>query len=130
MHDILIKICAGRGEPADLDLLGEIAEAVKAASLCGLGTTAPQPVLSTLRYFRNEYEAHINDRRCPGGVCKELITYRIDPNACTGCMVCVRSCSVKAISGEKKQPHTLDTELCIKCGACREVCKFDAVIVE
>ncbi|MFH2041847.1 MAG: NADH-quinone oxidoreductase subunit NuoF [Acidobacteriota bacterium] len=130
MHDILIKICAGRGEPADLDLLGEIAEAVKAASLCGLGTTAPQPVLSTLRYFRNEYEAHINDRRCPGGVCKELITYRIDPNACTGCMVCVRSCSVKAISGEKKQPHTLNAELCIKCGACREVCKFDAVIVE
>jgi NADH:ubiquinone oxidoreductase subunit F (NADH-binding)/(2Fe-2S) ferredoxin/NAD-dependent dihydropyrimidine dehydrogenase PreA subunit len=130
MHDILVRITEGRAEEGELDLLREIAEAVKKASLCGLGMTAPQPVLSTLRYFREEYEAHIRDKKCPGGVCKELIQYRIDPEKCTGCMVCARNCSVGAISGEKKQIHSIDLDLCIKCGACREVCKFDAVIVE
>jgi NADH:ubiquinone oxidoreductase subunit F (NADH-binding)/(2Fe-2S) ferredoxin/NAD-dependent dihydropyrimidine dehydrogenase PreA subunit len=130
MHEILVRITEGRAEEGELDLLNEIAQAVKKGSLCGLGTTSPQPVLSTLRYFREEYEAHIRDKKCPGGVCKELIQYRIDPDKCTGCMVCARNCSVSAISGEKKLVHTIDLNLCIKCGACREDCKFDAVIIE
>jgi len=130
MHSILVDICEGKGKGSDIELLYEIAEAVKAASLCGLGTTAPQPVLSTLRYFRDEYEAHIESKKCPAGVCKELITYHIDQGKCTGCMLCARNCSVQAISGEKKQPHSIELEKCIKCGACAEVCRFDAVIVE
>jgi NAD-dependent dihydropyrimidine dehydrogenase PreA subunit len=98
-------------------------------SLCALGQTAPNPVLSTLRYFRNEYEAHIFDKKCPAGVCRALIEYYIDPQACTGCGACVRPCPQEAINGEKKQPHTINVELCIKCGACRDVCRFDAVLV-
>jgi len=130
MSNILTDICEGRGKKEDIDLLLEIASAVKVSSMCGLGITSPQPVLSTLRYFKDEYEAHINDRKCPGGVCKELISYRIDAEKCTGCMLCARNCSVEAISGEKKQPHVLDATKCIKCGACYEVCKFEAVIIE
>ncbi len=130
MHEILVRICRGQGREGDLELLDDIAEAVKAASLCALGKTAPQPVLSTLRYFRNEYLAHIDEGRCPGGVCKELISYRIDPGACTGCMVCARACPVGAISGEKKQVHVIDAAVCTKCGSCRELCKFNAVLVE
>jgi NADH-quinone oxidoreductase subunit F len=130
MYEILVNICEGKGKPEDIELLKEIAEAVKAASLCGLGITAPNPVLSTLRYFKDEYEAHIYSKKCPAGVCKELITYRIDEEKCTGCMVCLRSCSVNAISGEKQKPHKIDVEKCIKCGSCFEVCRFDAVIIE
>ena len=130
MHQILIDICDGNGKQGDLELLEDIAEAVSLASLCQLGSTAPNPVLSTIRYFRDEYEAHITDKRCPGGVCKPLIQFKINKDNCTGCMVCKRSCSVKAISGEKKQPHQIDAEICIKCGACSEVCKFDAVVIE
>jgi NADH:ubiquinone oxidoreductase subunit F (NADH-binding)/(2Fe-2S) ferredoxin len=130
MYETLTNICEGNGRPDDVDLLEELAEAVKAGSLCGLGTTAPNPVLSTLQYFKDEYKAHIEEKRCPAGVCKNLIQYRIDQEKCTGCMVCSKGCSVDAISGEKKKPHRIDSETCIKCGACYEVCKFDAVVVE
>ena len=130
MYETLASICEGHGKPGDVNLLEELAEAVKAGSLCGLGTTAPNPVLSTLQYFRDEYKAHIEDKKCPAGVCKSLIQYRIDEEKCTGCMVCKKGCSVEAISGEKKQAQRIDTETCIKCGACFEVCKFDAVVVE
>jgi NADH-quinone oxidoreductase subunit F/NADP-reducing hydrogenase subunit HndC len=130
MYEILTAICEGRGKPEDIDLLIEIAGAVKAASLCGLGGTAPNPVLSTIRYFRDEYEAHISAGRCPAGVCKSLINYRIDEEKCKACMLCVTTCSVSAIRGEAKQPQRIDPEVCMKCGACSEVCKFDAVIVE
>jgi len=130
MLDILERIVAGKGELDDIDLLLELAETVKLGSLCGLGQTAPNPVVSTIRYFRDEYEAHIVDKRCPAGVCKALITYSIDPDKCTGCMVCLRQCPVEAISGEKKQVHVINSELCTRCDTCRQVCRFDAVIVE
>ena len=130
MYEILNGICEGHGKMEDLDMLEELGEAIKAASLCGLGNTAPNPVLSTLHYFRDEYEAHIQDKKCPAGVCKNLISFRIDEEKCTACMVCKKGCSVNAISGEKKQPQKIDVELCIKCGACHEVCKFDAIIIE
>ncbi|HDZ22009.1 hypothetical protein LCGC14_0015000 [marine sediment metagenome] len=130
MHDILADICAGQGEPEHIDLLGELAEAVSDASLCALGGTAPNPVLSTLRHFRDEYEAHIRDKKCPAGVCRALITYRIDPDKCKGCLLCTKACPEQIIRGEAKKPQTIDTEACIKCGVCRESCKFDAVLVE
>lgn len=129
MLGILEEITEGRGTMAQLGQLEEIASVVKAASLCGLGQTAPNPVLSTLRYFRDEYEAHIREGRCPAGVCKPLIRYSIDPEACTGCRVCAGKCPVEAITGEKKETHALDAEKCIKCGACLDACKFDAVRV-
>jgi NADH-quinone oxidoreductase subunit F len=127
--EILNRICDGKGTPADIPLLEELADLLQGFSLCALGQTAPNPVLSTLRYFRNEYEAHIFDKKCPAGVCRALIEYYIDPQACTGCGACVRPCPQEAINGEKKQPHTINVELCIKCGACRDVCRFDAVLV-
>ena len=127
MHRILERVCAGNGKSDDIDTLQELADYVKDSSLCALGGTAPNPVLSTLKHFREEYEAHINDRKCPGGICKELIQYGIDADACKGCMRCAKECPQDAISGEKKQPHTLDTAKCIKCGICYETCAFDAV---
>lgn len=131
MYDILNNICDGNGKmDDDLVFLAELAEAVKGGSMCGLGQTAPNPVLSTLQYFKDEYEAHIQEKRCPAGVCKNLISYTIDEEKCTGCMLCIKGCSVDAVSGEKKQPHKIDLKKCIKCGACFEVCNFDAVIVE
>jgi NADH-quinone oxidoreductase subunit F len=130
MYEILDYITRGYGEPGDIELLEELGEAVKTGSLCGLGQTAPNPVLTTIRYFRDEYEAHIQEKRCPAGVCKELITFYIVPEKCPGCAVCARYCSDNAISGEKGKPYVIDTDICIRCGACREVCKFDAVIVE
>ncbi|HDQ72052.1 MAG TPA: NADH-quinone oxidoreductase subunit NuoF [Chloroflexi bacterium] len=127
MLTILNRIAEGHGEMADLDALGALAITVQSGSLCGLGKTAPNPVLSTLRYFRDEYVAHIEDHTCPAGVCKALIEYYIDAELCTGCGLCSRKCPQEAISGEKKEAHTIDLDLCIKCGVCFDVCRFDAV---
>jgi NADH-quinone oxidoreductase subunit F len=127
--EILNRICNGEGRPDDITLLEELGELLKGFSLCALGRTAANPVLSTIRYFRDEYEAHIHDHRCPAGVCKALITYSIDPEKCTGCTACARQCPQKAITGEKKAAHTIDQSLCIKCGVCLDTCKFDAVLV-
>ena len=129
MLEIVTNITEGRGRPEQLDLLEELGDTISQTALCGLGKTAPNPVLSTLRYFRSEYEAHINEGRCPAGVCKPLITYSIDADKCNGCGVCLRSCAYNAISGEKKQLHTINAELCQKCGICRSECKFDAILV-
>jgi len=130
MLEIITDITEGRGTPQQLNLLEELAETVSETALCGLGKTAPNPVLSTLHYFRPEYEAHINEKRCPAGVCKALITYSIDPEKCNGCGVCLRSCIYGAITGEKKEAHVINPELCQKCGICRSECKFDAILVD
>ncbi len=127
--EILNRICDGEGVPEDIPLLEELAEFLEGFALCALGRTAPNPVLSTLRYFRDEYEAHIVEKKCPAGVCRALIEYYIVPEACTGCGACVRPCPEEAISGEKKELHTIDLELCIQCGVCRDTCRFDAVHV-
>ncbi len=128
MHEILEDICSGKGTMEDLDLLEELAGVVKDTTMCQLGQTAPNPVLSTLRYFRDEYVEHVVNHRCPGGVCKELIAYSINQD-CTGCMVCLRACPENAISGKKNELHVIDSELCIRCGACKSVCKFDALTI-
>jgi NADH:ubiquinone oxidoreductase subunit F (NADH-binding)/NAD-dependent dihydropyrimidine dehydrogenase PreA subunit len=128
MLEILNRICEGKGTMEDLGLLEELGEYICDSSLCALGGSAPNPVISTLRYFRDEYIAHIQDKKCPAGVCRDLITFRIDAEKCTGCTLCVKECPTDAITGEKKEPHVLDQEKCIKCGACYEVCKFDAVV--
>ena len=130
MRVILDRITQGEGREDDIDTLEWMGQAIADGSLCALGGSAPSPVLSTIRYFRDEYEAHIKEKRCPAGVCKSLISYSIDSEACTGCRLCVKPCPTSAITGEKKQVHILDKEKCIQCGACYEVCKFDAVIVK
>ncbi|MCX9085381.1 MAG: 4Fe-4S binding protein [Candidatus Methanoperedens sp.] len=127
MGDILKDITEGKGRMDDILLIEDLAGMLKDASLCGLGTTAANPVISTLKYFRDEYVAHISDHKCPAGVCRELITYGIDPDNCTGCGLCKKNCPPKAINGERKQTHVLDTGKCIKCGICYDVCKFEAV---
>ena len=127
MLEILEAITEGRGKPEDINTLLELGKNVKKTSLCGLGQTAPNPILSTIRYFEDEYMAHINDGKCPAGVCKELITYRIDEENCNGCTLCARNCPADAITGEKKELHTIDTELCTKCGVCITKCRKDAI---
>jgi NADH-quinone oxidoreductase subunit F len=129
MLEIVTDITEGRGRPEQIPLLQELGETVAETSLCALGKTAPNPVLSTLRYFREEYEAHIRDGRCPAGVCRALIRYEIDPERCTGCGACLRACPHGAVSGEKKQPHVIDPDRCTRCGICRDECKLKAVQV-
>jgi NADH:ubiquinone oxidoreductase subunit F (NADH-binding) len=126
--EVLGRITAGEGREGDLELLGEIGEWLAASSLCALGGSAANPVVSTIKHFGDEYEAHIRDKRCPGGVCRALITYSIDAAACNGCMACAKVCPETAIKGEKKKPHALDAAACIKCGACISACKQGAVI--
>lgn len=127
MLEILERICDGKGEEGDIERLEELAEGIKASALCGLGQTAPNPVLSTIKYFRDEYEAHIYEKRCPAGVCRNLLNYVIDEEKCKGCGICAKKCPGDAITGEKKKPHVIDAAKCVKCGACIEACPFNAI---
>jgi len=144
MQEILDDICEGRGDEAKLVLLEELAQTVRDASLCGLGQTAPNPVLSTLKHFRHEYEAHIRDKKCPAGVCKALITYGVSEDKCTGCTACARACptdaavatdqpakgAIKGKVNPKLKMHRIVHEKCIKCGACFDACKYDAIEIK
>jgi NADH-quinone oxidoreductase subunit F len=127
MLALLDDIIEGRATAETLDLLEDLANTVKAGSLCGLGKTAPNPVLSTLKYFRDEYNEHVFNKRCPTGNCQALLSYKIDPTKCKSCSLCARKCPVSAISGEKGVPYEIDTNKCIKCGVCKQTCKFGAV---
>ncbi len=130
MQEILTRIVNGEGKEGDVELLEELCIGIKDGALCGLGQTAPNPVLTTIRYFRDEYDAHIRDKKCPAGECVALRTYTIDAEKCIGCGMCARKCPAKAITGEKKKPHGIDPNACIRCDQCRSNCKFDAIIVE
>jgi NADH:ubiquinone oxidoreductase subunit F (NADH-binding)/(2Fe-2S) ferredoxin len=129
MLETLDRIIDGDGREGDIELLEEMGHYIIEGTLCALGGTAPNPVLTTIKYFREEYEAHIREKRCPAGKCKSLITYYIDAEACTGCMLCAKKCPTNCITGERKQPHVIDVAQCIKCDTCRQVCKFNAVKV-
>jgi len=128
LHQLLEKITSGQGTMEDLDLMEELCHHIKGSSLCGLGQTAPNPVLSTLRYFRDEYEAHVREHKCPAHVCKSLMQYMILGEPCVGCTACARVCPTDAIKGKVKETHIIDQDKCIKCGACMEKCKFNAII--
>ena len=125
--EILDKITEGKGTMEDLDKLEELSEQIKAASLCGLGQTAPNPVLSTLKYFRDEYVAHVVDKKCPSGVCRSLVSFIIEAEKCRGCGLCARKCPANAITGKIKEPYYINPDLCIKCGICMDSCKFAAI---
>ncbi len=127
MLEILERIVEGKGQDGDIEKLEELAETIKTTALCGLGQTAPNPVLSTLKYYRHEYEAHIYEHRCPAGQCKALLSYKIDPDKCKGCTLCARNCPANCISGKVREPHVIDNSKCLKCGACMEKCKFGAI---
>jgi ferredoxin len=129
MLEILNDITEGRGTLKQLELLEETAQTVSIASLCALGKTAPNPVLSTLKYFKDEYIAHIDEKRCPARVCRSLIQLRIDPEKCTGCGLCAKVCPTRAIKGQTKQPYQIDPEVCTRCRICLESCRFDAILV-
>lgn len=128
MLEILTRISKGEGKEGDIELLEELCLSIKDGALCGLGQTAPNPVLTTIKYFRNEYEAHIRDKKCPAGECSDLVEYKIIDSKCKGCTLCARSCPVHAIEGSVKNPHTIDTQKCIKCGKCYTSCKFGAIV--
>ena len=130
MLELLTKITEGNGEMKDLQTLEDLSVNIIKSSLCGLGQTAPNPVLTTLKYFKDEYLSHIKDKKCPAGVCLNLIEYRVIEENCVGCTVCARKCPVDAIKGKVKQPHTINTETCIKCGVCIDSCKFSAIVKE
>ncbi len=130
MQEVLTRIVKGEGKEGDIELLEELCEAVKDGALCGLGQTAPNPVLTTIRYFRNEYEAHIRDKKCPAKECVDLLTYSIDADKCKGCTLCAKKCPAKAISGEVKKAHIIDENICIRCGQCVNSCRFGAINVE
>ena len=130
MMEILNRICEGEGQEGDIELLEELCVSIKDGALCGLGQTAPNPVLTTIRYFREEYEAHIRDNKCPAHECSALLTISIDPAKCTGCTVCARKCPVECISGTRKEPHVIDQSACIKCKQCVSSCKFGAIVVD
>jgi NADP-reducing hydrogenase subunit HndC len=127
MLEILEKITQGKGEEGDIEKLENLAKNIKASALCALGQTAPNPILSTLRYFRDEYEAHIKEKRCPAGVCQALLQYNIHADKCKGCGICAKQCPVSAISGKVKEPHVIDQNKCIKCGVCMTKCPFKAI---
>jgi NADP-reducing hydrogenase subunit HndC len=127
MLEILEKITSGKGTLQDIENLKALANSIRASALCGLGQTAPNPVLSTLRYFEDEYMAHVKEKRCPAGVCKDLLRYTIDKEKCKGCGICAKNCPVSAISGEIKKPYQIDGDVCIKCGVCESKCPFKAI---
>jgi NAD-dependent dihydropyrimidine dehydrogenase PreA subunit len=130
MQEFLNTFSQGKGAPEDIDALESLGRALVDGSLCGLGRTAPNPVLTSIRYFRDEYLAHIVDHKCPAGVCRDLITYRIDPGICNGCTLCAKNCPQVCITGTKKKLHTIDQDACIRCGVCMDVCPVDAVVVD
>ena len=125
--EILERICEGKGKDGDIETLEMLCREIKGASLCGLGQGAPNPVESILKHFRSEYEAHIYEKKCPSKVCKSLIRYEIIDGTCTGCTVCARNCPVNAISGERRQTHVIDPDVCVRCGICMQVCNFNAI---
>ena len=130
MLEILERICAGNGRRGDIELLQDLGLGIKEGSLCGLGQTAPNPVLTTIKYFRNEYEDHITRKKCTAHQCRPLLTYYIIADKCIGCTLCKRVCPADAISGEVKKPHVINNEACIKCGKCVSACRFDAILVD
>ena len=130
MLEILNRIVKGEGKDGDIELLEELCYSIKDGALCGLGQTAPNPVLTTIKYFRNEYEAHINEKKCPAKACTDLLSYRIVEDKCRGCTLCSKKCPVDAISGSPKNPHIIYKEKCIRCGACYNMCKFSAIVME
>ncbi len=130
MHEVLVRICEGNGQEGDIEFLEELGTAIKESSMCGLGQTAPKPVLSSIRHFRDEYIAHIREKKCPAKACNALIRFEIDKEKCTGCFLCNKNCPSKAVVGKPKSPQKINQNKCIKCGVCKEVCNFDAIIVE
>jgi NADH:ubiquinone oxidoreductase subunit F (NADH-binding)/(2Fe-2S) ferredoxin len=129
LHKLTVKICEGQGTEDDLTKMEKLAQQIVVGSLCGLGKSGPKPLLSTIKYYRDEYLAHIRDKKCPAGVCRKLIAYRVIPETCTGCMACVKACAYQAITGQKKEPQIINQDICEKCGACAAVCKYEAIDV-